>query len=549
MIASPPGSSRRYLLLPARIEGRGNRRLAAPVCEHLSVMLLAEVVEVWGAVAGTRSRKDKVARLAACLEQMEAGEVAVGATYLAGQVRQERLGVGWRTVADLAVPPAEEPSLRLGDVDAVLDDVAAAAGSGSQAARRQALERLFAAATADEQRFLQGLVLGELRQGALAGVVAQAIAAAWQVPEPDVRRALMLHADLGAVAEAARSGGGQALRAFRLTLFRALAPMLAHTSVTVGDALAGLDAAAVDYKLDGARVQAHRRGDEIRVYTRNLRDVTARSGEVVAAVAALDVKAVLLDGEVIALRADGRPQPFQDTMSRFGTQADAQRAGKQLVLTPFFFDCLHLDGADLLDAPTSERIAALERVVPVEHRVPRVVVSDVDAAEAVLAEALRRGHEGVMVKALDAPYEAGRRGAAWRKVKPAHTLDLVVLAAEWGSGRRRGWLSNLHLGARDPDGGFVMLGKTFKGMTDAMLTWQTQRLLESEISRDGHIVHVRPELVVEVAFDGVQTSSRYPGGVALRFARVKRYREDKATAEADTIDLVRALRDSPLTSG
>ena len=511
-------------------------------------MLLIEVVKVWGAVAGTRSRKDKVGRLAACLAQMEAGEIAVGTAYLAGQVRQERLGVGWRTVADLAVAPADEPTLRLSDVDAVLDDIAGAAGSGSRSARRQALERLFAAATSDEQRFLRGLVLGELRQGALAGIVAQAIAAAWQVPEPDVRRALMLHADIGAVAEAARSGGAASLRAFRLTLFRPLAPMLAQTSATISDALAGLPSAAVDCKLDGARVQVHRRAEQVRVYTRNLRDVTARSTEVVAATAALDVESIVLDGEVIALRADGSPQPFQDTMSRFGTLGDVEGAARAVALTPFFFDCLHLDGSDLLDAPTAERIAALERVVPAEHRVRRAVVTDSDAAEAVLAEALRRGHEGVMVKALDAPYEAGRRGAAWRKVKPAHTLDLVVLAAEWGSGRRHGWLSNLHLGARDPEGEFVMLGKTFKGMTDAMLTWQTQRLLELETGRDGHIVHVRPELVVEIAFDGVQTSSRYPGGVALRFARVKRYREDKSPGEADTIDLVRALRDSPPAS-
>lgn len=506
-------------------------------------VLLAEVVDVWSVVSATRSRREKVARLAECLARMDADEVAIGAVYLAGSVRQERLGVGWRTVVDVAVGPAAAPTLRLRDVDVVLDDIAAVAGPGSQSTRRKALEGVFGAATADEQRFLQGLILGELRQGALAGVAAQAIAAAWQVPEADVRRALMLHADIGAVARAARAGGGDALRAFRLTLFRPLSPMLAQTSATVGDALAGLVAAAIDDKIDGARVQVHRLGDEVRVYTRSLRDVTARSTEVVAVAAALDVGSIVLDGEVVALRDDGRPHPFQDTMSRFGT--DLQRAGRQPALTPFFFDCLHLDGSDLLDAPTSQRIAALERVVPAEHLVARRIVNEVDAAEAVLADALGRGHEGVMVKALDAPYEAGRRGAAWRKVKPAHTLDLVVLAVEWGSGRRHSWLSNLHLGARNADGGFVMLGKTFKGMTDTMLTWQTQRLLELETHRDGHIVHVRPELVVEVAFDGVQTSSRYPGGVALRFARVKRYREDKSADEVDTIDLVRALQASP----
>ena len=503
--------------------------------------LLADVVATSVAVGATRSRKQKVAALAECLAQLEPEEVHLGARYLAGLVRQERLDVGWRMIGDLAVAPAEEPSLTLTDVDAALEELTTISGAGSRAARRAVLDRLFGAATAEEQVFLRGLILGELRQGALAGIVAQAVAAAWDVPETAVRRALLLHADLGAVAAAARDGGAAALSTFRLELFRPLAPMLASTSAGVEDAMEGLDEAVVEHKLDGARIQVHRDGDDVAVYTRNLRDITARVPDVVAAVRALPVRSVVLDGEVLVLREDGRPQAFQDTMSRFGSD-DAEALAAAAALRPFFFDVIHLDGEDLLDEPLVRRREALARAAP-EQQVPGRVVADTSEAEAVLAEALDAGHEGVMVKSLDAPYEAGRRGAAWRKVKPVHTLDLVVIAVEWGSGRRKGWLSNLHLAARDADTGeLVMLGKTFKGMTDQMLQWQTERFLALETGREGHIVHVRPEQVVEIAVDGVQSSTRYPGGVTLRFARVKRYREDKTAAEADTLDTVRALQ-------
>ena len=507
-------------------------------------MLLADLVAASAAIAATRSRLRKIEALAGCLARMDPDEIRIGASYLAGAPRQPRLDVGWATLRAVDVPPAETATLTLHDVDRALDGLVGISGPGSKATRLARLGELFRAATEPEQRFLRGLLLGELRQGALAGIAAQGIARAYGVDEAAVRRALMLNADLGEVAAAAATGGAEALARFTLQLFRPLGPMLASTASSVAEALeAAGGTAAVEHKLDGARVQVHRVGDEVRVFTRNLRDVTARSPEVVAVVAALPVARIVLDGEVLALRPDGRPHAFQDTMARFGSE-DAQRAAARagaIVLTPFFFDVLHLDGEDLVDAPYRDRVAALDRVVPASNRVLRVVVDDPEAGDEVFAGALAAGHEGVVVKTLDTPYEAGRRGAAWRKVKPAHTLDLVVLAAEWGSGRRRGWLSNLHLGARDPEGGFVMLGKTFKGLTDQTLTWQTEQLLARETARDGIVVHVRPELVVEVAFDGVQTSTRYPGGVALRFARVKRYRPDKSPAEADTIDTVRAI--------
>jgi DNA ligase 1 len=504
---------------------------------------LAELVATASTVAATRSRRAKVTALSGLLRRLEPAQVALGAAFLAGEPRQPRLDVGWATLAAVTPPPASQATLSLSDVDALLARLAAVGGPGSKAARAALLDELFAAATADEQRWLRRLLLGELRQGALAGVLAQAIAATWDVPEGAVRRAAMLSGDLAGVARSARDGGRDALDAYRLRLFVPLQPMLAGSAASVADALGQLGRAFVEDKLDGARVQAHRDGRQVRVYTRNLRDVTARSPEVVAAVAGLPARRLVLDGEVLALRPDGIPEPFQDTMRRFGSERTAPRRAGALV--PFFFDCLHLDGVDLLDQPLATRRSALRRVVPSHQVVASRLVDDPGEAADLLAQALRRGHEGVLVKDADSRYEAGRRGAAWRKVKPVHTLDLVVLAAEWGSGRRRGWLSNLHLGARDPAGGFVMLGKTFKGLTDELLTWQTARLLELETARDRHVVHVRPELVVEVAFDGVQTSSRYPGGVALRFARVRRYREDKPPAQADTVDIVRALAERP----
>jgi DNA ligase-1 len=434
--------------------------------------------------------------------------------------------------------------LTVADVDATFSEIGAVSGKGSQARRADLVAGLFAAATETEQTFLRRLLSGELRQGALAGIMADAVASATGIPPQNVRRAAMLGGDLPAVAAAGLTGGTAALEAFTLLVGRPVGPMLAQTATGIADALERLGGTAVfEAKLDGARVQIHRVADEVTVYTRSLDDVTARLPEVVEAALALPVTELIADGEAIALRADNRPHPFQVTASRFGRSVDVAAARAAQPLSVFFFDVLRCDGADLLDAPTSDRIAALDEIVPARHRVDRLLTSDRAAAADFLDATLAAGHEGVMAKSPTAPYEAGRRGAAWLKVKPVHTLDLVVLAVEWGSGRRRGKLSNIHLGARDPaTGGFVMLGKTFKGMTDAMLEWQTRRFLQLAAGpTDSYVVRLRPEQVVEVAFDGIQASPRYPGGLALRFARVLRYRDDKSPTEADTIDTVRAL--------
>jgi DNA ligase-1 len=504
-------------------------------------MLLDEVARTSEAVAATPARLGKIELLASCLRELAPGELPVAVAYLTGRLPHDPIGVGWRTLRDLPAP-AVSATLHLAEVDAAARRIGAASGPGSRDGRRHELEALFARATEREQRFLGRLLAGELRQGALEGVMVEAVARAAGVPAADVRRALMLSGDLGAVARVASVDGRQSLAAVRLTPLRPFQPMLAQTAEDVRDALRRAGRAVVEWKLDGARLQLHRVDDDVRAFTRNLADVTGRVPEIVEAVRSLPVGAVVLDGEAIALRPDGRPLPFQVSMSRFGSTLRVEELRRETPLSCFAFDCLHLDGEDLLDRPMGERLDALDRVVPPALRVPRLVTDDAREASAFLDDALARGHEGVMVKLLDAPYEAGRRGGGWLKVKPATTLDLVVLAAEWGHGRRHGKLSNLHLGARDPDGGFVMLGKTFKGLTDAMLAWQTERLLELETAREGHVLHVRPELVVEVAFEGVQASTRYPGGVALRFARVKGYRTDKTAAEADTIDAVLGLR-------
>ncbi|MDA0168298.1 ATP-dependent DNA ligase [Solirubrobacter taibaiensis] len=490
-------------------------------------VLFAELAAATEDVRAESRRLGKVERIAAALRGLAPEERVAGASYLAGSPRQRVLGVGWASLRDDPPLPADEATLSVAEVDAVLAQVAASSGAGSVAARRAALGALMARATASEQAFLRALVLGDIRQGALAAVVGDAVAKAADVPLKDVRRALMLRGDLGAVAAVALAG--EDLGQFRLEVGRPISPMLASTAPDVDAALEKTGPAAVEWKLDGARIQVHRSGDQVAIFTRTLDDVTARIPEVVEAALALSAESFVLDGEAIALREDGRPHPFQVTGSRF-----ASKSG--VLLTPLFFDVMHLDGADLLDEPGSVRASALAGLVPERWRAPR-------GGPEQLEIALARGHEGVVVKALDAPYEAGRRGSAWVKVKPVHTLDLVVLAVEWGSGRRRGKLSNLWLGARVEDG-FVMLGKTFKGLTDAMLAWQTEKLLELETGREGHVVHVRPELVVEIAFDGVQTSPRYPGGVALRFARVLRHRPDKPAAQADTLDAVLAVRDA-----
>jgi DNA ligase 1 len=507
-------------------------------------VLLEDLAATSEAVASTSSRLAKIDRLSATLARLRPDEVRIAVAYLSSELPQGSIGVGWAALRDLSPTMATEPTLELLEVDAALTRIARATGPGSVAARRTELAALFGRATSRERTFLLGLLSGEIRQGALAGIMAEAIARAASVPSTEVRRAAMLAGDLGVVASAALTDGSAGLSRFGLTVLRPLQPMLAQTATDVDDALARIHPAAVEWKLDGARIQVHRLDGEVRAFTRNLADITERVPEVVEAMLALPVRSIVLDGEAIALRADGRPHPFQVTMGRFGSRLDLEEQRRQVPLSPFFFDILHLDGDDLLDRPAVDRMATLDETVPPSHRVPRVIAASAEEAGPVLEEALARGHEGVMVKALDAPYEAGRRGATWLKVKRAVTLDLVILAAEWGHGRRRGWLSNLHLGARDPEsGGFVMLGKTFKGMTDQMLTWQTAKLLELETSRDEYTVYVRPELVVEVAFDGTQNSTRYPGGLALRFARIKGYRHDKGPADADTIDTVRAIHE------
>ncbi|EIF00388.1 ATP-dependent DNA ligase [Saccharomonospora glauca] len=500
-------------------------------------MRLHDVVTASAGLTARRSRKAKVDVLAELLTGAPADELAAAVAFLTGTPTQGRIGVGWRTLSQLRAAPAESPRLTVGEVDSALGELAATTGSGSARRRSELLRSLLSRATAEERDFLFRLLTGELRQGALEGVMVEAVAAAADVPADAVRRAFMLSGRLPAAAHAAMSGGTAALEAFRIEVGRPLRPMLASPAESLAAATAELGAVAVEYKLDGARIQVHRRDDDVRVYTRTLREITAYVTELTDLVRGLPCRSVVLDGETLALTDDGRPRPFQETMSRFGsTRAEQVRA---LLLRPYFFDCLHLDGTDLLDAPLRERREAL-RGVAGDHVVPGEQEPGDPAA--ILAASLEAGHEGVMVKDLDSPYAAGRRGRAWLKVKPVHTLDLVVLGAEWGHGRRRGYLSNLHLGARDPDGGPpIMVGKTFKGLTDELLAWQTAELPRHESRRDDWTVYVRPALVVEIELDGVQISTRYPGGVALRFARVLRYRPDKEVADADTIDAVRAL--------
>jgi DNA ligase 1 len=503
-------------------------------------VLLDEIVRTSADVGSTRSRLKKVERLAATLRLVDPAEAGIAVAYLAGTLPQGSIGVGWATVR--SVPEAAaEPTLELSEIDAAWSKILGSVGPGSQAVRRSILTDIFERATQTEQRFLIALLTGELRQGALEGVMVEAIARATGLPPSDVRRAVMLAGSLEAVAAAAIAEGSSGLSRFRLTLFQPLQPMLAGAADGVEAALRKISPAAIEWKLDGARLQVHRSGSEVRAYTRNLADVTDRVPEVVSVVAALPVASIVLDGEVIALRGDEKPHPFQVTMSRFGTRTDIPQLRASVPLSSFFFDCLHIDGDDVIDRPLTERTGLLAERLPQPHSVPRIETDDIHAATRFFDDVVARGHEGVMVKSLEASYEAGRRGSGWLKVKRAHTLDLVVLAAEWGHGRRKGWLSNLHLGARAADGSFVMLGKTFKGMTDEMLRWQTEKLLELATERDGITVYVRPELVVEVAFDGLQSSTRYPGGLALRFARIKGYRHDKSPLDADTIETVREL--------
>jgi DNA ligase-1 len=500
-------------------------------------VLFADLVAASEAVAATRARSEKIAVLAEVLSRLEPDEIEPAVAMVAGEPRQGKIGVGWATVSRLTSEPAATASLTVGEVDTALTAVQRTTGAGSQASRAGLLGDLLGRATAAETDFLRRLLTGELRQGALEGVVTEAVARAAGVTAADTRRALMLSGQLAATARIALTEGGPGLAGVHLEVLRPIQPMLASTSEDVASAVEEAGPASVEWKLDGARIQVHRRGDAVAVFTRNLNDVTHRLPDVVEVARRLPAEDIVLDGEVLGFfDGEDRPSSFQDTISVFARDDGTPVRG----LVPYFFDVMHLDGRDLIDVALSERSSVLADLAG-PMAIPSVQTSDPDEARRFLDGALELGHEGVMVKVLASTYQAGRRGRAWRKVKPVRTLDLVVLAAEWGHGRRKGWLSNLHLGALDPDGGFVMVGKTFKGLTDALLAWQTEAFLEREVGRDGIVVHLRPELVVEIALDGVQVSPRYPGGVALRFARVRGYRPDKDPSDADTIGTVQAM--------
>jgi DNA ligase 1 len=505
--------------------------------------LFAELVATSGRVAATASRLAKTRELAFFLSSLAPDEVPAAIAFLSGEMRQGRLGVAHAALSSAGPPcSGEHAALTVREVDAAFEELAQIAGPGSARRRAERLRVLFARATAAERDFLERLIVGELRQGALKGIMLDAVAAASGLPAKDVRRAAMSAGGIAEAACAALFEGIAGLARFRVRLMQPVLPMLSHSAESPQEALRTLGSAGFEWKLDGARIQVHKSGDEVRVYTRNLNDVTGRVPEIVTAVRAARCASLILDGEAIALRSDGSPLSFQLTMRRFGRRLEVESLRESLPLSVFFFDCLLADDRVLIDSRADLRFEALEQAVPPELVVPRIVTDEESEASAFFEAALARGHEGVMAKALDAPYEAGRRGASWLKVKRARTLDLVVLAAEWGHGRRSRWLSNLHLGARDPaTGGYVMLGKTFKGLTDEMLQWQTEAFLKREVRQDGWIVHLRPEIVVEVAFNEIQESPQYPGGVALRFARVKGYRPDKRPEEADTIDTVHRL--------
>jgi DNA ligase-1 len=516
------------------------------------VTLLAELVRTSTQVAGTSSRLAKTRLIADCLRSFAEDEVEIALPFLSGETRQGKLALGYATLQPALGAPAAAPTLTLGEVDSAFSQLKSTRGKGSAAHRALLLKKLFERATAEEQDFLVRLLVGELRQGALEGVMLDAVAMAADLPPADVRRAASFAGGITPAAKAALSGGATALARFSVRLMQPVLPMLAQPTADVESAMAQLGTALLEWKLDGARVQVHKSAGEVRVYTRSLNDVTAAVPEIVSVVKVAKSDSLILDGEAIALRADGRPHPFQLTMRRFGRKLDVEALRGELPLSVFFFDCLYRDGTPLMDRPASERHDLLRSALPPSAVAPSLITDDVKKAKAFYDAALEQGHEGIMAKALDAGYEAGRRGAGWLKVKRARTLDLVVLAAEWGHGRRKGRLSNLHLGARDPASGeFVMLGKTFKGMTDAMLEWQTRELLARRIDppggRDEWTVRVRPELVVEIAFNDLQESPHYPGGLALRFARVKGYRPDKRPEEADTIDTVRRIYEESLS--
>ncbi|MBV9610924.1 MAG: ATP-dependent DNA ligase [Acidobacteriaceae bacterium] len=505
-------------------------------------MLLWQLVETSQRIASTTKRLEKTDLLASLLKQLQGNEVEVAVAYLSGTARQGRVGIGSAALRNARDVAAEQPSLEILDVDRTLNEIAAVQGPGSEGRRRELLQQLFHRATREEQQFLIGLLMGEIRQGALEGIMLDALARATGISAAQIRRAAMMAGSAAAIAPAALAKGEAGLAQFDIALFRPVQPMLAQTAEDVNDALAELGEAALEYKFDGARVQAHKSGDHVVIFSRGSKDVSAAVPEVVEAVRAIPAREVILDGEVLSLDAAGRPQPFQVSMRRFGRKLDVDRMLAELPMSPFWFDSLYLEGGSLIDEPQGKRFAELAKLVTPETLVPHVTTTNPDAAEDFLHQALDRGHEGVMAKSPNAGYTAGVRGQSWLKIKKPRTLDLVILAAEWGNGRRQGWLSNLHLGARDThNGGFAMLGKTFKGLTDKMLAWQTQEFLKLEIARDSYTVYVEPKLVVEIAFNEIQVSPRYASGLALRFARVKRYRPDKSATEADTFETVQNL--------
>jgi DNA ligase-1 len=502
-------------------------------------MRLANVVETSRRIAETSKRLAKIELLATLLRQLHPDEVEIATAFLSGHARQGRIGIGWSAIRDSGVMPAAQPTLEILEVDREFAAIASTRGSTQRiAALRGLLER----ATEPEQRFLSGLLLGELRQGALEGIMLEAIANAAGIPLERVRYAAMVAGDVAGIARTLLEKGETGLAEYEVKLFRPIQPMLAQTADDVAEALDDLGEAALEFKLDGARIQVHKSGDDVAVFTRALNDVTAAVPEVVEAVRVLPARDLILDGEVLSLTPEGRPQPFQVTMRRFGRKLDVDRIRAELPLSPFWFDLVYLDGGGLLGETQARRFSTLAEIAPAGAVVPHTRTSEAAAGHEFLEEALGRGHEGIMAKALDSIYATGARGRSWLKVKHVRSLDLVILAAEWGSGRRKGWLSNLHLGARDVEkGGFAMLGKTFKGLTDEMLAWQTEELLKLEIARDHHTVFVERKLVVEIAFNEIQTSPRYASGLALRFARVKRYRADKSAEESDTFQTVQKL--------
>ncbi len=505
-------------------------------------MLLAAVVEASRRIGETSKRGEKVRLLAEVLGQLRGEEIEIGVSFLSGSTRQGRIGIGYATLRDATAAGAENPSLELLEVDRALDALAAVQGAGSEQRRRDLLANLLARATSEEQHFITRLLIGELRQGALEGLMLDALAKASGFPAERIRRAAMMAGGGAQIARSVLEQGESGLSRFEIQLFRFVQPMLAQSAEDVNDALNELEEAALEYKFDGARVQAHKSGDDVIVFSRRSNEVTAAIPEIVEAVRALPAKDLILDGEVLSLDAQGRPQPFQVTMRRFGRKLDVARMSQEQPVVPYWFDLIHLNGAGLVDEAQARRFAALEEIAPPETLTPHLVTADAARGEEFLHEALAHGHEGVMAKSTNAGYAAGARGQSWLKIKRARTLDLVILAAEWGNGRRQGWLSNLHLGARDTQkGGFAMLGKTFKGLTDEMLAWQTQELLKLEIARDGHIVYVEPKLVAEIAFNEIQVSPRYASGLALRFARVKRYRPDKSADQSDTFETVQKM--------